>query len=183
MFKTTVNKSIYQKWAPLLYFVVGQAGWFACVLGAAHGWQWAGVALTLALVALHVLTSRRPIEELKLIACVVVIGGVWDSGMVFFGLLAYPGSSAILSLVPVWILALWALFAAQFNTTYQWLKTRLLAAAVLGAVAGPLSFRAGAALGAVRFVKPLPAAVTIAAGWACILPLIVLLSRRWDGVK
>jgi len=52
----------------------------------------------------------------------------------------------------------------------------------LGAVAGPLSFRAGAALGALNFVKPLPAFVSLAIGWALLLPLIVLLSRRWDGV-
>jgi len=77
---------------------------------------------------------------------------------------------------------LWALFAAQFNTTFGWLKQRMLLASVLGAIAGPMSFRAGAALGAVRFAFPLPATIVLAIGWAILMPVLILLSRRWDGV-
>jgi len=99
------------------------------------------------------------------------------------GLLTYPHGTLVAGSAPGWILALWVLFAAQFNTTYQWLKTRMLAAAILGAVAGPVSFRAGAALGALRFAKPWPAACALAIGWALLLPLVVILSRRWDGVR
>jgi len=86
---------------------------------------------------------------------------------------------------PYWILALWALFAAQFNTTFGWLKQpaqRMLLASVLGAIAGPMSFRAGAALGAVRFAQPLLATIVLAIGWAILMPVLILLSRRWDGV-
>jgi hypothetical protein len=84
---------------------------------------------------------------------------------------------------PYWILALWALFAAQFNTTFGWLKQRMLLACMLGAIAGPMSFRAGAALGAVRFVQPLPATLALALGWAILMPTLILLARRFDGVS
>jgi hypothetical protein len=172
-----------EKWAPVAYFVVGQGAWFACVLSAARGIPWVGVLVTALLVAVHVLRVRRPREELKLVLCVLVIGGVWDSLLVRAGLLAYPNSTTLPGLAPLWIIALWASFAAQFNTTYQWLKSRLWVAALLGAIAGPMSFRAGAALGAVDFVKPWPAAAALAVGWAVMLPLIDLLSHRWDGVR
>jgi len=170
-------------WAPLLYFVVGQAGWFACVLGAAKGSPWIGVAFAVVLMLLHLWRVSRPLEEIKLLVTVVVIGGTWDSALVFFGVLAYPSGTVIQGLAPVWILALWALFAAQFNTTYRWLKTRPKIAALLGAIAGPLSFRAGAALGALSFAKPWHAAGTLAVGWAVLLPVVAALSRRWDGVR
>jgi len=170
------------RWAPALYFVLGQAAWFACVLGAARGEAYLGIALVIVLVALHLWRAARPLAELKLIAAVILIGGTWESLVIYFGLLAYPHSATMHGIAPLWLLALWGSFAAQFNTTYRWLKPRLIAAALLGAVAGPLSFRAGAALGALNFVKPLPAFVSLAIGWALLLPLIVLLSRRWDGV-
>ena len=172
-----------EKWAPAAYFVVGQGAWFACVLSAARGISWVGVLVAAILVAVHVLRVRRPREELKLVLCVLAIGGVWDSCLVQAGLLAYPTSTTLQGLAPLWIVALWALFAAQFNTTYRWLKSRMLVAALLGAIAGPMSFRAGAALGAVDFVKPWPAAAALAVGWAVMLPLIDLLSHRWDGVR
>jgi hypothetical protein len=172
-----------QKWAPTLYFVIGQAGWFACVISAARAVPWLGVALVLLLVTIHILRAARPLQEIKLLVSVVVIGAIWESALVYFGLLSYPSGTVVRGLAPIWILALWALFAAQFNTTYKWLKPRPALAALLGAIAGPLSFHAGAALGALRFAKPLPATVALAMGWSVLLLVIIVLSRRWDGVR
>jgi Protein of unknown function (DUF2878) len=180
---STPVRSAAEKWAPSLYFVVGQAGWFACVISAARGVPWWGVALALVLVTIHVVRVARPLQELKLILSVLVIGGIWESALVYFGLLSYPSGTVVRGLAPIWILALWALFAAQFNTTYTWLKPRLALAALLGAIAGPLSFRAGAQLGALRFAKPWPATVALAIGWSVLLLLVIVLSRRWDGVR
>jgi hypothetical protein len=171
------------RWAPAIYFVLGQVGWFACVLSAARGMSYVGIAVIIALIALHLWRVEKPSSELKLLAAVLCIGAVWETALIFLGVLEYPHSTLFYGIAPPWIMAMWVLFAAQFNTTYRWLKQRLVAGAVLGALAGPISFRAGAALGAVHFVKPLPSAATLAAGWAVILPLIILLSRRWDGVK
>ena len=168
---------------PSIYFVAGQAGWFACVMSAARGTAWMGVAVVIALIAVHLWRVERALPEAKLIVSVVIIGGLWESALVIFGLLAYPHGALVPGLAPVWILALWGLFAAQVNTTYQWLKKRLTLAALLGAIAGPLSFHAGAVLHAVQFVRPWPAAAALAAGWAIGLPLIIVLSGRLDGVR
>jgi hypothetical protein len=179
---STGRPSRADRWAPSIYFVVGQLGWFACVLSAAHGMPWMGVATTAMLVAIHLARVERPLTEFKLLVSVVAMGAIWESVPVLSGLLAYPNGILLPGAAPYWILALWALFAAQFNTTFGWLKHRVLLASVLGAIAGPMSFRAGAALGAVRFVHPLPATIVLAIGWAILMPLLILLSRRWDGV-
>ena len=161
---------------------VGQAGWFACVLSAAHGIPIVGVAVVAAALVWHLVRAPRPSSELKLIASVTLIGATWDTAMVVTGLLIYPNEPAGLSHAPYWIIALWALFAMQLNVAYGWLKQRLLLAAVFGAMAGPLSFRAGAALHALRIDNFWQTMPVLAIGWACLLPLAVLLSRRWNGV-
>ena len=178
----TRRPSTVERWAPSVYFVVGQLGWFACVLSAAHDVPWMGVATAIVLVAVHLARVERPLQEFKLLVSVVVIGAIWESVPVATGLLVYPNGIVLPGAAPYWILALWALFAAQFNTTFGWLKQRMLLASVLGAIAGPMSFRAGAALGAVRFAHPLPATLVLAIGWAILMPVLILFSRRWDGV-
>lgn len=170
------------RWAATVYFVLGQAGWFACVLGATHHVAYLGIGLVMVLIALHLLQAEGPGAEAKLLVIVMLIGGAWETIQVHVGFLAYdqngPGGIA-----PLWLFALWGLFAAQINTTYRWLKPRLWAAVLLGALAGPLSFRAGASLGALRFVHPFAAFATLAIAWAVLLPLVIILSRRWDGVS
>lgn len=171
------------RWRPVLYFLLGQAGWFACVLSAARGADYLGIVFVAALIALHIKSAKRSMAEAKLLVAVVFIGGAWESVLIALDFLAYPKSRWVLGLAPVWLIALWGLFAAQFNTTYRWLKHRVLAGALLGAIAGPLSFRAGALMGAVRFDRQVPAFVALAIGWSVILPVIIALSRRWDGVE
>jgi hypothetical protein len=162
---------------------MGQASWFACVISAAKGAAWIGVALAIALIAVHLRRAAQPLEEAKLIASVAVIGGIWESALISLGLLAYPSSAVIPGVAPLCLLALWGCFAAQINTTYLWLKRRIWLAPLFGALAGPLSFHAGAALGAVQFVKPWPASAALAGGWSMLLPAVIGLSRRWDGVR
>lgn len=152
------------------------------MMSAARGVAWIGITLVIVFVSAHLLRVARPLEELKFLIGVVVIGGAWETALVFCGVLDYPASPGIGRSAPLWILALWGSFAAQFNTTYRWLKPRIPVAALLGAVAGPLSFRAGAALGALRFANPWQAAAVLAIGWAVLLPIMALMARRWDGV-
>jgi hypothetical protein len=170
------------RWAPVAYFVVGQVGWFACVLSAARGVPWIGVSITVVFLGMHLLRAAHPLEEFKLLTSVMVIGGIWESTLVYFGLLSYPSGTVVEGLAPYWLLALWALFAAQINTTYQWLKSRIPAAALMGAVAGPISFRAGAALKALNLERSWVSVAALAVGWAILLPVVILLSRRWDGL-
>jgi hypothetical protein len=136
----------------------------------------------MALLVLHLARVARPIPEFKLVLFVVLIGGAWESALVYCGVLDYPSGMVFPRMAPYWIPALWALFAAQLNSSYRWLKARIWLAPILGAIAGPLSFRTGAELGALHFAKPVVAAVALAVGWAVLLPVIIVVARRWDGV-
>ncbi|MEZ0603574.1 DUF2878 domain-containing protein [Paraburkholderia sp. IW21] len=166
-----------------LYFVVCQAGWFVCVLSAARGAGWLGMLFAACAVAWHLARVAEPLREARLLVVTVWVGMMWESLLVYSGLLSYPSGTFVEGLAPYWLSALWALFAIQFNTVFAWLRARTLLAALLGAIAGPMSFRAGAALGAVRFNKPVAAWIVLALGWAVLLPALLRLAQRWDGVR
>jgi Protein of unknown function (DUF2878) len=162
-------------------FVLFQLGWFACVLGAAQDYPWAGTVAAAAIVAWHIRSAARPAAEVNLLLQVVLIGAVWDSLLVMLGWIAYPSGTLLAGTAPHWILALWALFATSLNVSMRWLKGRLLLAALMGAVCGPLSYWAAVRLGAVQFVHPAQVIVALAVGWALIMPALMLLSQRNDG--
>ncbi len=162
-------------------FLLFQLGWVACVLGAAQGYPWAGTAMAAAIVAWHIKSAARPIAELNLLVQVVLIGAMWDSLLVMLGWIAYPSGTLLAGTAPHWILALWALFATSLNVSMRWLKGRLLLAALMGGVCGPLSYWAAVRLGAVQFVHPAQLIVALAVGWSLIMPALMLLSQRNDG--
>jgi hypothetical protein len=164
-----------------LNIILFQVVWFACILGAAHGYAWLGIAATAAVVAFHAARAAHPAAELKLIGLAVAMGVVLDSVPPALGLVEYPGN-AIAPFAPAWILALWANFAMTLNVSLSWLKRRLLLAAVLGAIAGPLSYYGGVKLGALLFSRPEWALAAIALEWAVAMPLLALLARRYDGI-
>jgi len=167
----------------LVNFVLFQIGWFACVIGAGRGWPLAGTAVAAVIVATHVLRAARPARELKLVGVALAIGLVWDSALVSSGWMRFTSGVLVGGIAPPWILALWALFATTLNVSLGWLKGRPVVAALLGGVAGPLSYWAGARLGAVEFVAVTPALGALAIGWAVMTPLLVAATGRFDGVS
>jgi hypothetical protein len=166
----------------LLNFVAFQLGWFACVVGAARGWPLTGTAIGAVIVASHIVRAARPREELKLIGVALLIGVLWDSALIVLGLTDFTSGTLLVGLAPPWILALWALFATTLNLSLRWLRQRWLLAALLGAVAGPLSYWAGARLGAVQLVAPWPALIALSIGWALMTPVLVIVASRCDGI-
>ncbi|MGJ7520650.1 DUF2878 domain-containing protein [Variovorax sp. LT1P1] len=162
--------------------VLFQCAWFAAVLGAAHDRPLLGTACVAAVIAWHLAVSARPAQEAWLVALLCLIGVVVESAIVRQGHVAYPSGQPVASLAPYWIVALWGLLAIALNVTMRWLHGRLLLAALLGAVLGPLSFSSGARLGGAQLLHPTEALTTLAVVWAVLMPLLVILATRFDGV-
>ncbi|WP_233217576.1 DUF2878 domain-containing protein [Trinickia dabaoshanensis] len=165
------------------YGVVGQVAWLCAVLGGAHGRALPGLLTAAGIVCWHLWRAPQPTREARVVAIVAIGGWLWDSALAAAGWLVYPGVAAAPAVAPAWIAALWAIFAVQLNVLFVWLRGRWVLAMLIGACAGPLSFRAGASLGAVRFAHPWQALAMLAAGWSLLLPLAVAIARRWDGVR
>jgi len=152
-----------------------------CVLAGAHHLPWLGTASALLIVIWHVLRADNGQTELSPVFIVVGIGALWDSLLVYTGLLQYPSGTLISGTAPHWIIAMWALFATTLNVSLRWLKYRPLTGAMLGAVSGPAAYFAGYKLGGVQFPDMTPALLALAGGWAVLMPLLMALSNRFDG--
>jgi hypothetical protein len=167
----------------LANFVVFEAAWFACLLGVAHGQPAWGTAAVVAAIAWHVAISARPATELALAGLLAAIGLVAESLVVAQHHVAYPAGQPVAWLAPYWMVALWAEFAIALNVTLRWLKGKPVVALLLGAVFGPLSFLGGVRLGGARFLDEAAALATLACMWAVLMPLVMWLSDRFDGVR
>ena len=167
----------------LINFVAFQLAWFACVLGGAHDRVTAGTLAVVAVVALHLAMAPRPGSEARLVAIVTIIGLGWDSLIVSLGLMSYPAGTFAPGVAPLWILAMWALFATTLNLSMGWLKGRPWLAVAFGAVGGPLAYVAGKKLGGVEMGEPMLALLVQGLGWAVMMPLLLRLAARLNGFE
>jgi len=168
--------------ARLVNYVLYQAGWFACVLGARSGRVALGTGLGVAAVAAHVALARRRRDELVLALGAAAIGIAIDTVQIALGTLAFEAGTVVPGLPPVWLAVLWMQFAATFHYSFRWLAGRPAAAVLFGAVGGPLAFVAGARLGIVRLHPALwPSLATLALSWSVAIPAMVRLAERQRG--
>ena len=92
-----------------------QVGWFACVLGAANGYPWAGPAYVAASLPVHAFLIHKSGPGRMpwlLILVAAVVGWLADSTLVLAGLMSFDSSANVGWLSPVWMVALWINFAA-----------------------------------------------------------------------
>ncbi len=164
-------------------FVLFQIGWFACVLGGAWNLPWVGTLSVIAILAYHFSTANEALDEASLIGFAVLLGFVWDSFLVATGTLTYQSGVFHSELAPHWIIAMWALFASTLNVSLSWLKDRYFIALLFGAAGGPLAYYAGLKLGAVDMPDQTLALMALGLGWSVIMPLLMWLSKRFNGFE
>ena len=167
----------------LVNFIAFQVGWFACVLSAANGLAWVGVLVAGLIVVFHISTAHQRNHEVQLLVLAMVLGLVFDSLLVSSGWVRYPSGMFITGVAPYWILAMWALFATTLNLSMGWLKSSLVLASVMGAVFGPLSYLAGARLGAIVLVDSFSSMIFLAIIWALVMPTLIFAANRFEGTR
>lgn len=161
-------------------FIAFQIGWFACVLGAAHGRALEGTLVALAIVAAHVARAAKPGREFALVAAAAATGALVDSLLAASGWLRYDAGVLVEGTAPYWIVAMWALFATTLNVSMRALRSRPWLGALLGLAGGPAAYYAGANLGALTLVQLLPALAALAVVWALATPVLFSLALRLE---
>ena len=160
-----------------------KAGWVAVVFFAAANLPLAGALAALGVVALHLWRSPVRRAELMLIVVSALVGFTWESFLVLADVLEYGTASVLPGTAPVWIVAMWMLFATTLNVGMRWLRKSRIVAVLAGLVGGPLSFLAGQSAGAVTLTDPVYSVVIIGLGWALLLPALVNVASRYDGFQ
>lgn len=163
-------------------YLLYQAGWFACVLGAAWGRPWLGSALGILPILVHVTMARRRADAAALALWTAAIGVAVDATQIALGTLRFDVGTVVAGLPPLWLVLVWAQFAMTFHFGLAWMKGRPLGAAVFGALGGPLAFVAGARFGVVTLHPALwPSLVSLAVTWALAMPVAAWLAERQSG--
>lgn len=165
----------------VINFILFQAAWFACVLGAAHGMAWLGVITTILIVAWHLKQAQQAEPEVILLIITLMIGAVFDQLMLSTQLVSYQAHGWSDALTPAWILALWAGFVTALNVSLRWMQGKWLVAVLFGAFGGPLAYMGAERLGAVTLNANPQSFLALSFGWAVITPTLLLLARKFDG--
>lgn len=164
---------------PLADAVLQQFTWWWAVVLAARGEPALAAAGGAAALLAHLALRRRDRGRiLRAAAGALAYGLASDSVLAASGLVGFAGAGSV---SPAWMAALWAVFAAGLTASLarvaRWPAPGIGLAA---AAAGPLAYRAGAALGAIALPGGLAALSAIAVQWAIGVPLIAWLARPTD---
>jgi hypothetical protein len=165
----------------LLNLVTFYLGWFACVWGAASQRPLVGPFVTLLVLGVHFCFIPNAAREARLITTVGLIGLGLDTVQASLGAFSFTGTGLTTWLSPPWMIALWMNFATTLHTSLSWLAGRYLLAALLGVVGGPLSYYAGAQLGALTLHPNVIFSISIVAvAWGSVMPILVWLAHRQE---
>jgi len=167
----------------LLNLALYEAGWFACVLGAARGQGDAGAALAGVLLLIHLALAKEQLSEGKIVLVCGAVGFLLDSTQSLTGRLSFAGPvlvpSGSATVAPVWVLMLWLQLGTTLRFSLSWLSGRYGLAAALGAAGGPVAFLAGERLGAATWGEPRwLTALSLAVVWGMATPLLVWVADR-----
>ncbi len=165
----------------LLIDIVGfQITWWASALGAGAGRWEPGLAVGLLVVIIQLAISKTRAATLATIVAAAFMALVFETAMIAVGLIGYSAAWPSGLLPPVWLVALWMVFATCIEATARMLGDNgLLKGALLGGALAPVTYWAGAGFSALTLAEPiwLPLVATSLA-WAIATPLMMLVFAR-----
>ncbi len=161
-----ININIYNG---VLFYIA----WLLCVTGGDK----VAIVTSALVIAIHLRYISGDYRELGLLFQVAILGFVVDALFILGGVMT---GVELAFLPPLWLIALWLVFATTLNHCLRWFQGRLALAALVGAVAGPLSYMAGIRMSSVELGSPeLRSVVVLAVVWAAVFPICLILARRF----
>ena len=169
-----------QRWRQIAEWLGFQLVWLACALGAAQGRNAPGMIAAALFIGAVLAIKERPWSECLAILASGAVGLVAESVLVSIGLVRFAAPWPNPQLAPGWIVALWFAFGATLSTVASLLGHHLVVkASLIGLVAGPLAYWAGARLGALEITGSAPLTyLAIALIWAIALPSLLIFRQR-----
>lgn len=155
-------------------------GWFWCVLLGIRGHTILAVLGALLLLSYALYRTKGQdiglyIQDLLLVVLSIPLGLLLELLFIHTDLIHYKASDLF---PPIWIVALYPLFALLLNHSLRVLKRSYWAAFGLGLLAAPLSYVAGRSLGGLTFPHSLLLTwLGIGLGWGLFLCLLTRIAR------
>ena len=155
--------------------------WFCCIYSGAQGDIALALIPTLIFLYLHfMIVADHLKEEIQLILIAILMGIIVDSSFSFFGVVEYNGNIKSIPylehLAPIWILCMWAGFAAQINHVMSRLRGKYLLIGFYGLLA-PLAYMGGEKINAATISDGDINYVIISICWAVSLIVLFKISE------
>ena len=130
------------------------------------------------LICTHLYIAKSPWQEIRLAGMALLLGIGIDSLLQYLSVIDFYGwSLGVLS--PFWLWMLWLMFAMTLNASLSFLKEKpIVLSALAGLVFGPLTYMAGAKLGAAAFDGSALHILTLAVTWMLALPAMVFIAKQ-----
>jgi cation transport ATPase len=133
------------------------------------------IPLALVFLCSHFYQVKQKKCELKLVFTVAILGIFVDFLLVYNGLYSFNNQ-----VLPVWLMVLWACFAATITTSLSFLKSSILFQISAGALLAPISYLAAANLSVITFnYSTLIVFITLAFFWAPLMVLFFYLAKKY----
>ena len=155
-----------------------QAGWFICIAAVGYGFEIPALFFCAALVGIHFFYTNTALKDFTLSLVCLLLGICIDSSLQYFSVIHFYGW-ALEPLSPFWLWMVWVMFALTINSSLAFLQDRhLLLSALAGLIFGPVSYIAGAKLGAADFDNALPHLAALGLIWMLTLPALVFIAKN-----
>lgn len=165
----------------LINFGLFQLGWFIAIWGAAHQKLLLSMIAVALIFMVYMIQARYKKEAFILLLLIMLLGPIFDQCLLSFGLIEYKSQFSEY-VVPIWIVALWGLFATTLNISLSWLKHYKFFAVLFGLIGGPLAYIAAEKLNAIQLMNSY-ALLALALGWALLTPLSFVIAKKWNGFR
>ena len=163
---------------PVINFLAFQTVWLTTVLGIANGLPWLGFLALLIFLAIKLTKAESKKSEITIIVCAILIGFTLETLFIRSEAIIYAQHGPWGVIAPPWILILWINLSLTLNSCLKWLQNHLRLSALLGAIAGPLTYYAGSRLGAGQIGPDAIIGIAIlAVSWALATPLLLGIAR------
>ena len=162
---------------PMLFNLIGfNISWFGLILlGNTF------IPFAILWLGLHMMYCKQRFPEIKLIITVTSIGILVDSILSFFDVLLFnePLLTSLV-LIPLWLITLWAVFAATIAHSLKFLAHSKKVQFMIGFIFPPISYIGGASLSSVYFGQSIWMTYFIFAPiWGGLLVLFFYLKEKY----
>ncbi len=170
----------------LLHTVIYYIAWFAGIILAARGHVWISSLIVVICILLQLYWEYSTGKDLQglgmFLAIVVSISIVFDSILVYTGIIIYSANPISPYLTPPWMIMIWISFAVTLYATLSRLFNHLFLLGFLSCLGFALAFRFGGNLGAAFFpYGNNRTCIFIGIIWGFTLPICVYLYQKIEG--
>ncbi|WP_024931241.1 DUF2878 domain-containing protein [Methylophilus sp. OH31] len=166
------------KWV-VFNFVSFQLWWWACILSAKPGLGWAVLLLVIAACCVHLQWIESWRHALPLLIT-TLLGCILDQIAYTLGWLSFKHHHTWPAFIPLWMIALWLAFSMTLNVSMRWLQGRIILAAILGGMFGPLAYLGAQQLKVIDLPSSSWSLLWVTVEWAVVMPLLLWIRRRFN---